>query len=475
MRKVLSMVAIAGLCVTACSPHKVTHNPPPPIELPESYTAISESGANLPDRWWQDFGDQNLNRLVEQALEGNLEVRAAWERVTQAKMVAKQAGAARFPTLQVKGTLQETEPENPFLPISPVSFQAAWEVDIFRKAANSTAAARVNTAAARDQVESAAMSLVAHIVDSWFALVGQKARLALLEEQIKVSENFLELAEMRLGQGLGSSLDVLQQRQQLAVISGQRVPVESAIAVLTNQLVVLTGNVPGQIEIIISATLPELPPRPGAGFPADLLLRRPDVRAAQRQVEAADYGLATAVASRLPQLRLTGSYGPFTLIGNDYSRSTLWNVIANLVMPLFQGGRLKAEVKRNEAVVRERSYNFGQVLLQAILEVENAQVQESKQLEYLVELEGQYEIAQVTLEEARRRYSDGIGDQSFIQILSALSSQQQIEQSLLTAKQQALSYRVQLCRALGGSWMSELEARPKFKASANKKEAGEKQ
>lgn len=155
-------------------------------------------------------------------------------------------------------------------------------------------------------------------------------------------------------------------------------------------------------------------------------------------------------------LCLTGSYGPFLRLGDDYSTSAIWNVVANLVMPLFQGGRLKAEVKRNEAVVRERSYTFGQVLLQAILEVENTLVQESKQLEYIAELEEQHVIANETLEEARRRYADGIGDQSFLQILSALRSQQQIEQSLLSARQQALSYRVQLCRALGGTWMAEL-------------------
>ena len=470
MREILTMMVLASLIASACSPHKVTHNPAPPVELPDSYTSISEAGANLPDRWWQDFGDDKLNQLVEQALQGNLQVRAAWERVTQARMVAKQAGAARFPTLQAGASVVETRPQNPFVPISPLSIEAAYEVDVFRMASNATASARMNTEAARAQVESAAMTLVAQIVDSWFALVGQTARLALLEEQIKVSENFLELAEMRLGQGLGSSLDVLQQRQQLAAISGQRVPVESAIAALMNQLVVLTGNVPGQMLLDAPTALPEMPARPSTGVPADLLLRRPDVRAAQRQVEAADYGVAVAVANRLPSLRLTGSYGPFQRVGDDYSSSVIWRVVANLVMPLFQGGRLKAEVKRNESVVRERSYNFGQVLIQAILEVENAQVQESKQLEYIVELERQYVIAQAALEEARRRYADGIGAQSFRQILSALSSQQQVEQSLLAAKQQALSHRVQLCRALGGTWTSALE-----RQAEQKKQSGEKQ
>lgn len=468
MRRFLTPLVVATLGLQACSPHKVTHNPAPPIELPNAYSGIAATGANLPDRWWQDFGDAALNQLVEDALAGNLQVRAAWERVTQAQMVATQAGAARFPTLQVGAQVLEQEPNNPFVPVTPISFQASYEVDIFRKNFNASDSAKLNAEAARDQVESAAMSLVAQIADSWFALVAQRSRLALLEEQIAVSENFLELAEMRLGQGLGSSLDVLQQRQQLAAVAVQRVPVESGIAVLTNQLAVLTGKVPGQLSVAISEALPELPARPASGVPSDLLLRRPDVRAAQRQVEVADYGVAVAVANRLPQLRLTGSYGPFRRLDSEYSTSAIWNVVANLVMPLFQGGRLKAEVKRNEAVVRERSYVFGQVLLQAILEVENALIQESKQLEYIVQLEAQHVIANETLEEARRRYADGIGEQSFLQILSALSSQQQIEQSLLSAKQQALSYRVQLCRALGGTWVRDLgREEPKKQAGEN--------
>jgi len=457
MRIILnSFVVVVSLGVSGCSPHKVTHNPAPPIELPEAYSSIDETGSNLPDRWWEDFGDTALNRLVEKALQGNLQVKAAWERVTQAKMLAKQAGAGRFPTVSLKAQALKTEPSNPFQVITPVSVAASYELDLFRKSADAMASADASTVAARDQVESSAMTLVAQIADSWFALIAQNARLELLNEQIKVSENFLELAEMRLGQGLGSSLDVLQQRQQLAAVSGQRVPVESAMAVLTNQLAVLTGRVPGQVKFDVAGALPAVPPPPASGLPADLLLRRPDVRAARMQVEAADYGVSVAIANRLPQFKLSGEYGPFLKVGDSYTRQSAWSLLGNLLMPLFQGGRLKAEVKRNESVVRERSYLFGQVLLQALLEVENALVQESKQLEYIDELDGQLVIAQQALEEARRRYADGIGEQSFVQILSALSTSQQIEQSLLSARQQALSYRIQLCRALGGTWTREL-------------------
>ncbi len=451
------LITSAALTLQACSPHKVTHNPAAPIELPESFHSIAAEGNNLPDRWWQDFNDPQLNQLVDDALAGNLQIKSAWHRLAQVQQIIKQAGAERYPSLNIAGSIAKAEPSSPFFITSPITLSASYEIDIFNRIGNAQGAVKLDALAARDQIEGLAMTLVAQIAETWFSLVTQRARLALLDEQIKVSENFLELAQMRLGQGLGSGLDVLQQRQQLATVSGQRPLLESAVAVLQNQLAVLTGKSPGSIALAVSDSLPALPPLPSAGVPADLLLRRPDVRAAQRAVEAADYRVAVAVSNRLPKLQLRGSYGPFQLKGNDdYSVNPIWNMAASVLGPLFQGGRLKAEVRRNEEVVKEKSYAFGQSLLQAMLEVENALVQERKQVEYLGELHRQLTIAQATLTEARSRYSAGVGGQSFLQILTALSSAQQIEQRLLLAEQQAISFRIGLCRALGGTWTRSL-------------------
>ena len=299
---------------------------------------------------------------------------------------------------------------------------------------------------------------MAQIAETWFTLSAQRAQLVLLEAQIKTSSQFLELAEMRLGQGLGSGLDLLQQRQQLAAVEGQRPLLESSVAVLQNQLAILTGRAPSEFQAAARSELPALPARPSSGVPADLLLRRPDVRAARLQVEAADYRVAVAVANRLPGIRLAASYGPFQVANLVFNTANIWQIGANLLAPIFQGGRLKAEVRRNEAVVQEKSYNYGQAILQALVEVENAAIQEKKQLEFVSELEEQLVIAQATLEEAQSRYSAGLGNDSFVQILLSLSSAQQIEQSLLMAQKQALSHRIQFCRALGGSWTQELKA-----------------
>jgi len=466
MKALLPTIFLSAAMVgAACSPHKVTRNPAPPIAIPTAYSSISAEGANLSDKWWKDFGDPELDKLVDSALRGNLQVRAAWQRVAQARAIAKQAGAGKFPAINITSAVRKQNdqsfgpPGSPsfVVPTSPVSIEASYEVDIFKKVGNSQAAAMSDSMAARDQVESMAMTLVAQIAETWFSLSAQRARLKLLDEQIKTSAQFLELAEMRLGQGLGSSVDMLQQKAQLAAVEGQRPLLESSVSVLENQLAILTGRAPSEFTAAVQEELPVLPARPSSGVPADLLLRRPDVRAARLQVEAADYRVAVAVANRLPSLRLGASYGPFQVADLVFSTANIWQIGANLLAPIFQGGRLKAEVTRNEAVVQEKSYNFGQTLLQALVEVENAAIQESKQIEYVAELQEQLVISQQTLEEARQRYGAGLGNDSFVQILLSLTSSQRIEQSLLLAQKQALSHRIQFCRALGGSWTQELE------------------
>ena len=109
------------LILASCSPHKVTRNPAPPVEMPEAYSSIAAEGANLPDKWWQDFGDQQLNSLVEEALHGNLQVRAAWQRMHQAKLIAKQMRAGLYPSVNHNESISQAEPVNRFFPSSPVS------------------------------------------------------------------------------------------------------------------------------------------------------------------------------------------------------------------------------------------------------------------------------------------------------------------------------------------------------------------
>jgi outer membrane protein TolC len=185
-----------------------------------------------------------------------------------------------------------------------------------------------------------------------------------------------------------------------------------------------------------------------------LLVQRPDLRGAQARVVAADHRLASAIADLLPAIRLSGSTGYQSPRFADLLESWAWNVAGSLSAPLFEGGRRWAEVQRSRAALTERLQSFASTLLVALREVEDALVQERKQKEYMNKLKSQLDIATANLREARGRYVNGLVE--YLNVLTALSSYQNLEQQYLEAKRATFTYRVQLCRALGGSWSREI-------------------
>jgi NodT family efflux transporter outer membrane factor (OMF) lipoprotein len=378
--------------------------------------------------------------------------------------MSRQAASGKWPQIQLDASASRQK--NRFQLAEPIgeittrtnqfsaSVGAAYEVDLWKRVGSQAAGAALDAAAFRDDVEAMAISLAAEISEAWFDLVVQRAQRKLLAEQLETNQTFLELVELRFEQGLASALDVYQQRQQVVATRGQLTLVESAIAALGFRLAALVGQPPRSVVAGERDALPGMPELPGTGIPADLLERRPDVRAARRRVEAADHRVAVAVADRLPGLRLSGSTSLQDSNIAELIATPLWAIIASVTQPIFAGGRLKAEVERNRAIVEERLMQYGQVLLLAMTEVETALVQERQQLANIAALEEQVEIGKSALREARARYREGLID--YLPVLTSLQALQRVELSVLQARRQLLSHRIQLCRALGGTWTARL-------------------
>ena len=462
------VVASVSAAVAACSPHRVIKDPPPPVEVAKTYRGGSDYDSRapmgLPERWWRDFKDRALNRLVELSLRDSLQIRAAWARVKQARAVVIQANSGKFPQLDATasagrqrqrfsvGGSTTTQTSNLF----SASIAAGYEVDLWRRLANGGNAAALDALAIRDDFEAIAISLAAEVTETWFDILAQRAQRKLIEEQLETNKTYFDLVQLRFQKGLASALDVHQQRQQLVTTRSQLALIDSSIRLLDYRLAILIGVTPGKFDLTerSARVLPDMPQVPGTGLPAHLLERRPDVRAARRRVEAADYRVAVAVANRLPSLRLSGSTSLQSSSVTDFIASPLWSLLASITGPLFDGGRRKAEVVRQKAVVEERLMNYGQVLLQAMSEVESALDQEKHQLIYIAELEESVAIAGDQLREAQARYRQGLID--YLPVLTALQGKQRSELNLLLARRQLLSYRIQLCRALGGTWTQKL-------------------
>ncbi|MCW5211108.1 TolC family protein, partial [Desulfobulbus sp. N3] len=290
------------------------------------------------------------------------------------------------------------------------------------------------------------LALSIEVAATYYELIEQALLLDLLQRQIAADTTTRDLVKLRFANGAVSSADVLQQEELLASVNAQLPPIQARLAVLRNRLHVLLGRMPDSIPdskaLPLAEALPELPPLPALGLPADLLLNRPDLRKLHQEVAAADYRVAQAVAERLPTLKLGGTAG---LNSGDF----LLSLFAEALAPLVDWDQKKNEVERQKAKVAEKMAAWSQAYLEAVEEVENSLCQEQEQSKLLVALEEQLRVAESLLEQTRNRYLHGVSD--YLPVLSALVSVQNLERSLIRQQRVHLSYRLQLYHALGGS------------------------
>jgi len=436
-----------------------------PFQIPDSYSEGTTAGP-IADRWWEDFNDRHLDELIGRVLSGNLDLKRSWARLDQAQAVAREASSAWWPQITAEGgaskiltNIPVTPPGEGTTPQRSTSHSlgvgASYEVDLWGRIASLDEAADYDMKATRMDLEAMAMSLTAQVTEVWFSLIEQMSQRNVLQSQLKTNEIYLELVELRFSMGLASSLDVYQQRQQVAALMARMPLIESHIRVLTHQINILLGKTPVSDIGPIPAFLPELWPQPTTGIPAALLTRRPDVRAAQMRVLAADERVGTALADRFPALRLSASTGYSADSLSSLFDNWIWNIAGSLSATVWDGHRKNREVDRTKGVVDEQLAFYGKTVLTALGEVEDALIQEEKQQIYVEKLGIRTALAKTTLSVAREQYLNGLSD--YLPVLMALQTHQETESNLLTAKRQLISYRIQLCRALGGTWTSGLE------------------
>ena len=518
---ILVMLAVAPHLLASCALYRPPERGQDELPVPDAFTLYEET-APLPERWWESFDSEELNRLVDAALSGNLSLQQIYARLLQAHMIARQSGAARWPQLSMNADASETrrhtdtgesstsldtasqklnamdtlvrnasnsggsttnqstlealstrlhtaqsnlqaletlfaEPPSAEMTLTTRSFllglTTSYEVDIWGRVRSQHKAALLDLEASREDVYAAMLSLSASVVLQWLDVVAYQQELALVQGQLALNRTTLELMELRYRKGMAIALDVYQQRQIVARTESFLPSLESGMQTARHELAVFLGRHPRSDLEIRTEALPPLGPLPEAGLPVDLLAKRPDVRAAGLQLRAADWQVSAARADRLPALRLTASasYGAeeWELLFDNWMAS----LGGSITGPVFDAGRRKAEVKRARAVVDERLAAYKESVLQAVKEVENALFQETKQAEYLAALQRQLDAARGSHEQALERYRKGLND--YLPVLSALSELQVLERSLVQARFSQVGYRVQLCRALGSSWMKE--------------------
>lgn len=434
----------------------------PPVKLPEKFSASGTAAA--PDKWWTALGDADLNKLIEKALANNFDLQSTWARLVQARASARKAGADLWPSLDADAGASRTRRATVVrqrrdgtthrnysnLNSMSVGLAVNYELDLWGRVRSTRDAARMDLTATREDLDAAAITLSTEVANTWYELVEQRGQLKLLDKQVKTNEDYLELVTLRFRRGQITATDVLQQRQLLESKKGQKVQAQATLEVLAHQLAILLGTSPGTLDVPPGQKLPTLPPLPATGVPAEWIQRRPDIRSAYLAVQAADRRVAAAIADCFPRISLSVGAETSAARARNLFDNWLASLAANLTAPLFDGGLRLAEVDRTKAAVSEQANAYGQVVLDSLKEVEDALTQETQQRKYLKSLNDQLELSQQSTDQVLKSYIKGTG--GFLRFLTTLLSHQQLQQTNLQAQRELIQFRIDLYRALGGSW-----------------------
>ncbi len=443
---------------------------PPTNSVPENYKAAKlgqwKEGRPLDGvpkgNWWEVFGDTNLNDLELQAMRANQSLKAAVARVDQARATARVARGDLLPSLSLDPSFarQRYSPnQSPsFGTLTANTWQApldlSYEIDLWGRVRRGFESARADAQASLAAFGSVLLTLQADVAQNYFRLRALDAELATVTGTVELRKEQVGLVQSRFNGGIGNDLDIARAETELATTEAEAASLAQQRAELENAIAILAGSNPSSFHVAAEtagAWNPQ-PPEIPAGLPSDLLERRPDVAQAERQLASSNARIGVAKAAFFPVLTLTGSGGYLSAdvdtLFNWNSRT--WSIGPSLSLPIFAGGRNKANYHRSQAVFEESVANYRQQVLVAFNEVEDS-------LSGIRHLADQSSAQQRAVMNARRavglatnRYQSGIV--SYIEVVDASRDALQAERGNAQLAGERLIAAVQLIKALGGGW-----------------------
>ena len=460
--KTLSRKAV-GLAVAIALAGCATVSPTlqPNVTAPAQWNdAAAQPSAPLSTEWWSTFNSEELKRLVDAALADSPDLAIAAERVRQAEAQVQIAGASLFPVLDLGAGTSRRITDREGRPsqrsdASNVSFSASYELDVWgRNAANVRSADASFRASAFDR-DAARLTLVAGVATSYFEALSLRGRLAIARENLAIAKRVQSLVEVRARNGAASQLDVERQQAQVLSQRAALFPLEQLEKQTLAALAVLIGRVPEGFDVKATSLADLRIPEVNPGLPAELLVRRPDLAAAEAQVAAANGDLAVARAALLPSIELTGSAGisSAALLSFLSGPQSAVSLALSLFQPIFDAGRLRGQVILSESRERELAEAYRKAILSAFSDVEQALVAVSRSAQREALQMQVQESARNALRLAEIRYREGADD--LLTVLEAQRTLFQAQDQLASIRLDRLAGAVALYKALGGGWTAE--------------------
>lgn len=454
----LSLLLPLALALTLGGCASTTTAPRPDVALSADWIEDVEPGGRAVDaEWWQRFDSARLDAMIVRAADANPDLAIASERVLQAELQLRSAGATLLPAVNLGGSsgwrrndagsnASASESES-----SSLSLGVSYEIDLWGRLAAGVSSAEASLAATRYDLDAVHLSLQAGIASTWFQTLALDERLAIARENLAIAERIFNLVEVRYRNGAASALDVSRQRTTVLSQRAAINPLEVQGRQTRSALALLLGEPPQAF-----APLPEAldgldVPRISPGLPSDLLIRRPDIAASEARLAAAAANVDAARAALLPSVQLAGSGGlaSAALLSLANPATTL-SLTASLAQTLFDGGRLRTQVDIAASRRRELVESYRGTILTALKEVEDALGNaEQNRLQELAQREIRDE-AQRALRLSELRYREGAGD--LLSVLDAQRTLFQTQDQLAQQRLGRLNAAVDLFRALGGGW-----------------------
>ncbi|ASO05999.1 efflux transporter outer membrane subunit [Arenibacter algicola] len=429
------------------------------VALPiDDLKEFSYSGPSiLEDKWWTAFNDEQLNILIDSALQSNLDLAATWQQFLASRAIVAREAGDKWPQIAASAQSAINLPEPDFVggENTQLGLSANYELDLWGRIRSSVQAEKFRSEASLYDYRTAAISLSAEIATTWYQLIAAKKQLQITKDQISTNEDIIKLIRTRFVGGQIRAVDILRQAQLLESTKEQQIIFETNVALLENQLAVLMGKQP-QLSVTFETTdLPTLPELPEAGMPLELIRRRPDIQQSYAVLLAADRDMASAVRSKYPRLSVSARG---QLRSNSFQNlfdNWAYTLAGNILAPLFYGGRLSAEVDRTQAIKQQRLLEYGQTTLEAFQEVENGLIQEIKQKQRVDNIGRQLELAQKSNRQLRVEFLNGFSP--YLDVLISLDAEQQLRRDYIVSQRQLILIRIALYRALAGGFETERE------------------
>lgn len=443
----------------------------PETSVPVGWNEAKDHGsADAPldlSRWWSIFEDSELDSLIHGAILFNKDLKAAEARIREVRAQRRFVAAGLFPQVDTSGSYARSRSsENASLSSGggassvsdtdffEVGFDAGWEIDIFGGTRRQIEAANAEIQASEESRRDVLVSLLAEVARNYLRVRGNQLRIAIAHDNIASQEQTLELVKGRFEAGLSSELDVVQAKAQLSSTQAQVPTLEAEMRQAIYQLGVLIGQQPGTLleELSKEAPIPRTPPEVPAGLPSDLLRRRPDIRFAERELAAQTARIGVATADLFPRFSLTGAFGLQSVSASDFlnSGSRFWAVGPTVRWPVFDAGRIRANIQIQNARQEQALAHYEKVVLTSLADVESALVAYYQEQSARRSFAETVEATQRAVEIANELYTRGLVD--FLNVLINQRSLYQSQEQLAQSEQKVATNLVAVYKALGGGW-----------------------